>query len=300
MIRARHATGHASVAARKRVIGDPRTLYGKSGGIFGLAKLAHFLMEAWMADPTLNGNTKVAKWHESQQKCGFKFLVTQIMAYMAGGPQRYTGRPLEEAHMHLAITPAEWRVFVDVANATCGAASVPAAARKELLEIIDGFQEQCVLPAGRAAPADPGAPRPHPSAVGTAFHRLGGVYPLSQFADRLVEALLSPAGAPIGVEFDAIDDPNGRRHPPGIKYLLTELLCSAAGGPEVVTARGFDDAKLGVPAASWAAPAASSLSTRYCSLRSMGRAFSRYSLSFTRRSTTGCLRTDLPSARSST
>ena len=80
VINARHAAAGASVAARKRVIGDPRTLYGKGGGIFGLAKLAHELMEAWMADPTLNGNAKVARWHESQQKPGFCFLVTQVRA----------------------------------------------------------------------------------------------------------------------------------------------------------------------------------------------------------------------------
>ena len=30
----------------------------------------------------------VARWHESQQKAGFKFLVTQIMGYQTGGPQK--------------------------------------------------------------------------------------------------------------------------------------------------------------------------------------------------------------------
>merc|ERR1712186_278748 len=57
-----------------------------------------------MADPALNANTKVARRHESQQKFGFKFLVTQVMGYLTGGPQRYTGRPMEEAHKHLAIS----------------------------------------------------------------------------------------------------------------------------------------------------------------------------------------------------
>ena len=52
--------------------------YGKGGGVFGLARLSHELMEAWMADPLLNDNEKVARWHESQQKAGFKFLVTQV------------------------------------------------------------------------------------------------------------------------------------------------------------------------------------------------------------------------------
>ena len=174
------------------------------------------------------------------------------MGYMTGGPQRYTGRPMEDAHRHLAIKPAEWQVFMDVADATFERIAVPAAARRELREILSGFEQQCTLPPGQRAPPDPGAPRPHPSTVGTAFHRLGGVYPIAAFADRLVDSLMThPAGRAIGVQFDALDDPDARRHPSGLKYLLTELLCSAAGGQEVVTAKGFADAKLGVPAAQW-------------------------------------------------
>ena len=91
VINARHASTGASVAARKRVFGNPRTLYGKGGGVFGLAKLSHLLMEAWMADATLNGNQMVRRWHQSQQKAGFKFLVTQIMGYQTGGPQKRHG-----------------------------------------------------------------------------------------------------------------------------------------------------------------------------------------------------------------
>ena len=83
VINARHTAIGASVAARKRVYGDPRTLYGKGGGVFGLARLSHYLMEAWMADPTLNANAMVVRWHESRQKAGFKFLVTQV-----GRPKR--------------------------------------------------------------------------------------------------------------------------------------------------------------------------------------------------------------------
>lgn len=253
-INARHAGGGASVAARRRVHGDPRTLYGRGGGVFGLAKLSHHLMEAWMADPMLNDNAMVARWHTSQQKAGFIFLVTQIMGYMSGGPQRYTGRPMEEAHMHLGIRAAEWQQFMRVADDVFERTAVPIAARREMRDILMGFQQQCVLPPGVVAPPDPGAPRPHPSSVGTSFHRLGGVYPIAQFADRLVDALQqSDAGRAVGVAFDDIDDAAGRRHPPGIKYMLTELLCSAAGGQEVVTAKGFAEAKLGVPAGGWAA-----------------------------------------------
>ena len=107
VIAARHAAPGAFVAARRRCFGDPRTLYGRTGGVFGLAMLADALMEAWMAEPTLNANTLVTRWHTSQQRAGFKFLVTQILGYLSGGPQRYTGRPMDVAHKHLGITAGD-------------------------------------------------------------------------------------------------------------------------------------------------------------------------------------------------
>ena len=58
--------------------GDARTLYGRGGGAFGLAKLADRLMDTWMKSDTLNANAKVAPWTASGQRQGFKFLVTQV------------------------------------------------------------------------------------------------------------------------------------------------------------------------------------------------------------------------------
>ena len=83
-----------------------------------------------MADPTLNANTQVARWHESAQRCGFKFLVTQLMGYLCGGPQKYTGRPMDVSHKHLSITPDEWRQFVRIADAEMKAAGVPRGAAR--------------------------------------------------------------------------------------------------------------------------------------------------------------------------
>ena len=140
--------GGASVAARRRVFGDARTLYGKGGGVFGLAKLSHLLMEAWMADATLNANRMVVRWHESQQKAGFKFLVTQMMGYLTGGPQRYTGRPMDAAHAHLGISPAEWRTFMQIAARVLDDAGVSDGVRRKLLEIVGGFERECVLARG--------------------------------------------------------------------------------------------------------------------------------------------------------
>lgn len=82
---------------------------------------------------------------------------------------------MDEAHAHLAISAAEWARFMAVADETFGRVAVPAAARRELLEVLASFEAQCVLRPGQQPPPDPGAARPHPATLGTAFHRLGGV-----------------------------------------------------------------------------------------------------------------------------
>lgn len=115
------------------------------------------LMDAWMADSVLNANSKVAKWHESQQKCGFKFLVTQIMGYLTGGPQRYTGRPMEESHKHLAITDQQWSIFMADAKSVFQRFKLDNATQLELCGILSNYQSACVLAPGEVAPADPGA-----------------------------------------------------------------------------------------------------------------------------------------------
>ena len=107
---------------RMRTFGELGTLYARCGGIMGIASFADRCMDKWMADPTLNANARVVSWHARSQRCGaatlflppspillthpsphhsailltpfsilaagFKFLVTQLLGYLTGGPQR--------------------------------------------------------------------------------------------------------------------------------------------------------------------------------------------------------------------
>jgi len=248
-VSARHAAPGAFVAARRRVFGDPRTVYGRGGGIFGLAKVSDILMDRWMENPALNANTKVARWHESQQKYGFKFLVTQIMGYLTGGPQRYTGRSMAAAHKHLCITVSQWEAFMRDAQNVLTELGVESGAKNDLIGILQSFRADCIVTPSEVAPADPGRPKPAAGSEGTLYYRLGGVYPIAQFVDRLVEAILK--GDRVKVDLENVEDPQSKRHAAGLKYMVTELTCNCTGGPEVVTSKGFDDAKLGVPAEQW-------------------------------------------------
>lgn len=206
-------------------------------------------MDRWMANPALNANANVAKWHESAQKFGFKFLVTQIMGYLTGGPQRYTGRSMAAAHKHLNITPAQWDTFIQDAKNVMAELEVEAGLKKELIGILQSFRTDCIVDRGETAAPDPGRPKPAPGSEGTLYYRLGGVYPIAQFVDRLVEAVLK--GDRVKVDMKVTEDERSQRHPPGLKYMVTELVCNCTGGPEVVTSKGFDDAKLCVLPEEW-------------------------------------------------
>ena len=249
VIAARYAAPGAMVAARRRVLGDPRSIYGKGGGIFGLAKLSDALMDRWMRNPALNANAKVARWNETSQKFGFKFLVTQLMGYLTGGPQRYTGRPMDEAHKHLNIDAAQWSAFMQDADDVFKELRVPIPAQEELMRILSSYRgDCCVVRPGEVAPAEapPVAARPQHDL----FAKLGGVYPIAYFVDVVVELALERelfevgSGRETGAEFV--------KNLPGLKYLLTELLCYSAGATEhVVTSLGYDEAKLGLSADSY-------------------------------------------------
>jgi len=122
-----------------------------------------------------------------------------------------------------------------------------AAVQHELLAILEGFRSQCTLPAGHPVPADPGLCRRKPDGSNSYAH-LGGVYPIALFVDRLVGAVLQ--GEQVSVQWDQLDSP-GIRHPPGLKYMMTELMCNSLGGPEIVTSKGFEEAKLGIRQEQW-------------------------------------------------
>ena len=159
--------------------------------MFGLATLAD--RDGGVdGGPTLNANTLV-RWHTSQQRAGFKFLVTQILGYLSGGPQRYTGQPMDVAHKHLGITAGEWDAFLATAKTVLAAeAALTPELREELLEILTPFAQQVVSPEGAELPPDPRLSTTPPDG-NSLFAEAGGVYPLARFADLLVERSLADA-----------------------------------------------------------------------------------------------------------
>merc|ERR1719472_96271 len=100
------------------------------------------------------------------------------------------------------------------------------------------MMDECVVFPGERPRRSPGPVRPGGNHI---YARLGGVYPIALFVDRLIDALLADPRVAIPVD-------GQRRNEASMKYLFTEVVCAIAGGPEVVTSLAYAETRLLLPA----------------------------------------------------
>jgi hemoglobin len=128
------------------IVPEP-TLYERLGGVYSIAVVVDDFIDRIMADPRLNANPAVDEAHHRVPPPGFKYLVTEMVCWATGGPQRYTGRSMADSHRHLNITPAEWDAFLDDLQQTFDKFSVPAREQTELRAIVESTYDDIVVPA---------------------------------------------------------------------------------------------------------------------------------------------------------
>ncbi len=134
------------VKSRRRTHRQPvkPSLYERLGGVYAIAVVVDDFVDRLMVDPRINANAKVDESHHRVPPAGFKYLVTEQVCWASGGPQKYTGRSMRDAHAHLAITPSEWEAFLDDLRQTLDKFGVPKPERKELFAIVESTRGDIV------------------------------------------------------------------------------------------------------------------------------------------------------------
>jgi hemoglobin len=132
---------------------DKPSLYDRLGGVYNIATVIDDLIDRIMVDAKLNANPRVNEAHHRVSAAGFKYLVTELACEAAGGPQKYTGRPMGDSHRHLMITEGEWQAFMDDVRQSLDKFHVPEPERKELLAIIESTKEAIVVASFQEGPA---------------------------------------------------------------------------------------------------------------------------------------------------
>jgi hemoglobin len=72
----------------------------------------------------------------------------------------------------------------------------------------------------------------------TLYDRLGGVYNIATVVDDLIDRLMTDPRLNANPR---VNEAHHRVSPPGFKFLLTEMVCEAAGGPQKYSGRTMGD-----------------------------------------------------------
>ena len=86
----------------------------------------------------------------------------------------------------------------------------------------------------------------------TLYDRLGGVYNIATVVDDLIDRVMVDARLNANPH---VDEAHHRVSPAGFKFLATEMLCWAAGGPQTYSGRSMGDSHrhLGITEDEWQA-----------------------------------------------
>ena len=121
------------------------SLYDRLGGIYNIASVIDYFIDRVMADPRLNANLLVDDAHHKVPPAGFKYLVTEMLCWAAGGPQKYSGKDMASSHRHLRITPGEWDAFMDDVTQTLDKFEVPPIERAQVVAIVESTRADIVI-----------------------------------------------------------------------------------------------------------------------------------------------------------
>ena len=70
------------------------------------------------------------------------------------------------------------------------------------------------------------------------YERLGGVYSIATVVDDFIDRVMTDPRLNANPR---VDEAHHRVSPAGFKYLVTEMVCGAAGGPQTYTGRTMKD-----------------------------------------------------------
>jgi hemoglobin len=129
---------------------DTQSLYERLGGVYAIAVVIDDFIDRIMTDPRLNANPRVDEAHHRVSPQGFKYYVTEMLCWAAGGPQTYSGRSMADTHQDLRITADEWDAFMDDLGQTLTQFDVPVQERDEVVAIVESTRADIVVGAAAA------------------------------------------------------------------------------------------------------------------------------------------------------
>lgn len=124
-----------------------KSLYERLGGVYAIATVVDDFIERLLVNDVLNANPRIKEARDRVPKAGLKYRVTELVCQVTGGPCKYTGRSMKEAHQHLNIVEKEWQAMVADFRKTLDKFQVPTAEQNELIAIVETVKPEIVVAA---------------------------------------------------------------------------------------------------------------------------------------------------------
>jgi hemoglobin len=128
------------------------SLYERLGGVYSIATVVDDFIERLLVDATLNANPAISQARARVPKAGLKFQVTALVCGVTGGPCKYTGRGMKEAHQHLNINQVQWDAMLADFKVTLAKFKVPEREQQELIAIVESTKSDIVSPSTARSP----------------------------------------------------------------------------------------------------------------------------------------------------
>ncbi len=142
--------GSAACADRKPAPAGP-SLYERVGGINNIAVLIDDIIERSYVDEVFKANPQIEEAHKRYPKAAYKYNATSLACMVMGGPQKYTGRSLKDAHQHLKITEVEWQELIKIFRESMNSFKVPLKEQNEIIGIIESTKGDIVVSPAKSA-----------------------------------------------------------------------------------------------------------------------------------------------------
>jgi hemoglobin len=126
------------------------SLYERLGGVNKIAPLIEDVIDRSYASEVFKANPRIEEAHKRFPKAVYKYNATSLACMVMGGPQKYTGRSVKEAHQHLQVTEKEWQELLSIFRDSMNSFNVPPKEQGEVIAIIESTKKDVVVPAKAA------------------------------------------------------------------------------------------------------------------------------------------------------
>jgi hemoglobin len=122
------------------------TLYERLGGAYAISAVVDYFSDQLVERRTIaEENANIKDWNENKAATrlpGLKFLRTLWVCAIAGGPFEYTGLPLDDAHLDLRLSSADFDHVSAVLADALDHFNVPSREKEEVLEAFEAHKPQ--------------------------------------------------------------------------------------------------------------------------------------------------------------